>query len=51
MKKKFWYFVEIWSCVLCDREQKIKTRQHTPKPKNIADRIMLRDMACDEHFI
>ncbi len=51
MKKKYWYLIEIRSCVLCGREQKTRTRQYSPKPKNPADRIIWEDKACDEHFM
>jgi len=50
-KKKYWYYTEIYTCVLCGRETKYKERRYTPKPKDYGDRNIWRDDACGEHFM
>jgi hypothetical protein len=49
-KGKYWYLVEIWSCVLCGKEKKIRERQYTPKPKDPSMRTVWHEDACYEHF-
>ena len=49
--KKYWYYTEIWTCVLCGAETKYKERKYTPKPENSSDRIIYHEDACNTHFI
>ena len=50
-KKKYWYFTDVEYCVLCGHERKCRERKYTPKPENPGDRISVREMACQTHFI
>ena len=51
LKKKYWYYTEVWSCVLCFRERKYRERKYTPKPENPSERTVWHDDACPEHFM
>lgn len=48
---KYWYKIDIYYCVLCGKENKLKERQYLEKPKDINDRIIWHETACSEHFI
>ena len=48
---KYWYFKEVWNCVLCGRETVHRERRYTVKPKNPGDRMRWHEEACHDHFI
>ena len=51
VKNKYWYFSEVWTCVLCGRERVYKERRYTSKPEYYGDRNTFHDEACGEHFM
>ncbi len=51
IKNSYWYFKTIEYCVLCGKEIVYKERQYSPKPKDPADRIKIKEFACQIHFM
>jgi transcription elongation factor Elf1 len=45
--KKYWYRKEIYSCVLCGRENSYRNRVYKEGEKG----VFWRDDACGQHFI
>jgi hypothetical protein len=50
MNKKYWYFLTVYECVLCDAQIRYKERRYTEKPKNPIERIEFKQMTCSNHF-
>jgi hypothetical protein len=45
-----WYFITVWTCVLCGREDEIRERRYTPRPEHYGDRHEFIEEACSDHF-
>jgi hypothetical protein len=48
-KKKYWYKTDIYYCVLCGKEDRVKERIYSDKPKEPQERTIWYETACSEH--
>ena len=48
--KGCWYFIHVWSCVLCGRTLETRERMTTPRPERYEDRHEFIEEACGDHF-
>ena len=48
MKKKYWYFVTKYVCVLCGDERVFRERQYTPKPEELNKLSKWIDEVCSD---
>lgn len=51
VKKPYWYKTTIEECVLCGWSDKWRERMYTEKPKEVSQRYIFNQTACDTHFI
>jgi hypothetical protein len=49
-KGKYWYFVTVYTCVLCGHEDKYRERRYDPKPADWWERHKFHEEACGSHF-
>jgi hypothetical protein len=49
-KKKFWYYITVYECVLCGRQEVYRERRYGEKPKDWKDCHDYIQNACSDHF-
>jgi hypothetical protein len=50
--RRHWYFVSIWTCVICGRTRVTRERRYGSKPKTWArTHEYIENAACSGHFL
>jgi hypothetical protein len=44
---KYWYFISVYSCPVCGKEEVFRERRYTPRPNAWEDRHYWNDRAYD----
>lgn len=45
-----WYFIRVWTCVLCGKTTEDRERRYTSRPESFNDRHDFIEGACSDHF-
>ena len=51
MRRKYWYKTTRYICVLCGKEVIYRERQYIKKPKEFWLRYVVKETACESHFV
>lgn len=49
--KSFWYYITVYTCVLCGHEDIYRERRYDEKPKDWKSCHNYIETACDQHFL
>lgn len=51
MKRRHWYFITYFECVICGKTEELRERRYTRRPQDGAKRHEIVQVACAGHFL